>query len=427
MQPTTGTYPTIASEQGQEFVPDTSGQRGYLDLTRLAFSLVTLFYFVAVIAINQSQSIIFTGFFYLTFILAAVVFFMTKRAFTLRRMMFYAFGGAVLGLINLVFIGNLPWLNIVIMVFSFLMAVVMLDDAVDERVFLLAYYLNAAVVTLRILQNGRSMRVYVDSSNNYVSIHLLMPAMLYYSMLEARGKKIPIFPAVIGWGLSLLAGGRGGLIAWTILLGGIILHRYLENEASRRERVLLGIGLVVLMIPVLLILVQTFVSRFSDLYVVTRFLDKGMDGGGRLACWTEYIQKSFTHVSWFLFGTPLKEVEWAVTYDGNLHNSYLFEHAYMGIVGFVFVLGLFVRAIWVGIREKKWIYVWCILSLGFRGLTDRVFGMTRLTVVIVTMLFLPDILGYAKKKLQPHSIKEIYENANTCSDSGQSRIQGDSQ
>ena len=371
---------------------------GYIDLPRLAFSLVGLLYFISIIAVNQVKSIIFSAFYYGVLALAAVVFFATKRALTMKPVLLYAAGSFLLAACNVIFVGNMTWIKTGILFMSFLMAAVMLDDMTDERAFLIAVYLNAAVVAVKIAMHGLSAPVYVEASNNYVSVHLLAPAVLYYSLLNIRGKKIPLIPGIVIWVLSLVAGGRGGLLAATILLGGIILHRYLEDEATRRERVLLGCLLVVILIPLLFLLLQVFASRFNGLYVVTRFLDKGLDGGGRLACWAEYIEKSMMSVTRFLFGTELYEVGWVVHYSGNLHNSYLFVHAFLGIFGFLFLLGMLIRAIVVGIRRKMWVYVFSLLAFMFRGLTDHVFGVNRLTVVILALILIPDVLK-AKERM----------------------------
>ncbi|MBO6162926.1 MAG: hypothetical protein J6O53_06695 [Eubacterium sp.] len=371
---------------------------GYIDLPRLAFSLVGLLYFISIIAVNQVKSIIFSAFYYGVLALAAVVFFATKRALTMKPVLLYAAGSFLLAACNVIFVGNMTWIKTGILFMSFLMAAVMLDDMTDERAFLIAVYLNAAVVAVKIAMHGLSAPVYVEASNNYVSVHLLAPAVLYYSLLNIRGKKIPLIPGIVVWVLSLVAGGRGGLLAATILLGGIILHRYLEDEATRRERVLLGCLLVVILIPLLFLLLQVFASRFNGLYVVTRFLDKGLDGGGRLACWAEYIEKSMMSVTRFLFGTELYEVGWVVHYKGNLHNSYLFVHAFLGIFGFLFLMGMLIRAIVVGIRRKMWVYVFSLLAFMFRGLTDHVFGVNRLTVVILALILIPDVLK-AKERM----------------------------
>ena len=375
----------------------------YLNLTKLMFSGVVLLYFVAVIAVNQVKSEVASGFFYLVLLLGTVVYFYTKRSMAFRPVIFYAIGAAILGTCNIIFVGNLTPLRVVILFASFLFAVIFLDDDVDERTFLIAVYLNAAVVAIRLFLYGRQTPVYVDSSNNYISVHLLMPAVLYYSMLEMRGKKIPIFPAVVIWILSLLAGGRGGLLAATLLLGGIILYRFYRDEVTRRERVILGLILFIILVPVVLIVLELFASRFSGLYVVTRFLDKGMNGGGRLDCWTEYIEKSSMSVTRFLFGTDLTQVDWAVHYNGNLHNSYLFVHAYLGIFGFLFVIVMLIRAVVLGIRCRKWIYVTSLITIMFRSLTDHVFGVNRLSVVILALIFIPDIL-----KIRENSRKLLY-------------------
>ena len=381
---------------------------GYIDLSKLAFSLVTLLYFISVIVVNQVVSIVFSAFYYGVLLLAVIVLFASRRAVALKPILFYMVGTGVLAACNILFVGNLTWIKTVILLMSFLAATLMMDELTDERAYLVALYLNVAVVLAKIALNGLKTPVYVDSSNNYVSVHLLAPAVIYYSLTEIRGKKIVLCHGIVIWVLSLLAGGRGGLLAATILLGGLILHKYLQDEVTRRERVLLGCLLVVILIPILFLVLEIFANRFNGLYVVTRFLDKGMDGGGRLACWAEYLEKTSMSLKRVLFGTELYEVGWVVHYNGNLHNSYLFVHAFLGIFGFLFVLIMLIRAIVIGIRKKMWVYVFCVLTFMFRGLTDHVFGVNRLSIVVLVLIFIPDILKMKNKE------KSIYHGDKLC-------------
>ena len=389
----------------------TINEYGYPNLTKMIFSGVVLLYFIAVILVNQVKSSVASGFFYLVLITGAVIYFFTKRRLALNRVLVFAAIAVILGGCNILFVGNLNEIKVMILLFSFLFAMIFLDESVDERIFLVAMYLNAAVVAVKLFLNGRQAPVYVDSSNNYISVHLIMPVVLYYSLLEMRGKKIPLIPAIVVWVMSLLAGGRGGLLAATLLLGGIILYRFFRDEVTRRERVILGLILFVAMIPVLLVILQIFVNKFSGLYVVTRFLDKGMDGGGRLACWAEYIEKAASNPLSLLFGVNLEDVKWAVHYDGNLHNSYLFVHAYLGLFGFLFVLIMLIRALVLGIRCKKWVYVSALITVMFRGLTDHVFGVNRHSVVILALVFLPDILRI-REKTHNQSFDQLLDESN---------------
>ena len=370
---------------------------GYPDLHRLGFSAVVFFYFAMLLMVNLVNSSIFKGLYYVSFFAGIVIYYAVKRSVSLRNTILFAVGAAAAGACNVILIENFTWIKLLILILSFFFAVMMLDDLVDERVYLLAVYMNAAVVAVSIFLRGTKATIYLESSNNYISVHLLAPAVLYYGMLEARGKKAPVIPALVTWVLSLLAGGRGGLIACTILLGGILIHHFLQDETTRRERVILGLIFLLILIPIFFLILQLFVSKFNGLYVVERFLDKGLEGGGRISCWTEYIEKTFTDPLRVLFGTPLSDVKWAIHYKGNLHNSYLFVHAYTGLAGFLFLVVMLIRGIVLAIRNKKWIYLSALLAFMFRGLTDHVFGGNRMSVVILALIFLPELFARNRK------------------------------
>ena len=112
---------------------------GYIDLPRLAFSLVGLLYFISIIAVNQVKSSIFSAFYYGVLALAAVVFFATKRALTMKPVLLYAAGSFLLAACNVIFVGNMTWIKTVILIMSFLM-----DDSsylnIEGIVFILTIY-----------------------------------------------------------------------------------------------------------------------------------------------------------------------------------------------------------------------------------------------------------------------------------------------
>lgn len=379
---------------------------GYLDLHRLGLSAAVLMYFLAIIVVNQVPGALASGFYYLSILTGMVLFYANRRTFGLRPLVLMAMGAGLLCLINTYVVGNNTEVRSAIMTASFFVAALMLDEEVDERTYLVAMYLNAMVVLAKVALHGTKAPVYAGSSNNYVSIHLLVPIILYYSLLDARGKKIPLVHSCVVWVLCLMAGGRGGLLAATILVAGVILRLYLADEATRRDRVKLGFLLVLIMIPVLIVLLKMMTEYLSDLYVIDRFMNKGLDGGGRIACWTEYLQSLGNSTKNVLFGTRLDNLWWVRHYNGNLHNSFLFVHAGMGIIGFVTFLFLLVRAMVWAIRNKTGVYLACILTMCFRGLTDHMFGGNRMTAIIIAMILLPDFIMQERKRKEKRAAEQ---------------------
>ena len=369
---------------------------GYIDLKRFAASLVVVLYFLTITVINQVSSSIVKASYYLVMFLGLIVLVIERRSVRLSPILLYMCLSVVPGICNVVLVGNLTWVMLMILVLSFALAALFMDDAVDERAFRIAFDVNVLVIGAKLLLKGSSGQIFVGSSNNYVSIHLMAPMVLFYSLSNIRGKKVSFIPAILSFLLSILAGGRGGFLACAFMLAGLLLVAFLRDEATRRERVLLGSVLVLILIPAVIILIRALADAFSDLYLISQFTEKGMNGGGRLVGWTEYITKTLQSPIRFLFGTPIDEIAWAQYFGGNLHNSFLFVHAYLGIGGFVFLIVMLVRAVRAGIRAHLWIYVLSILAFALRGFTDHVFGVNRFTVVILTLLFMPMIFKQGK-------------------------------
>jgi len=365
---------------------------GYLDLTKLVMSGAVLLHFLSIILVNQKSGTVTSAFYYLAILIGVVVYFGRSRSIRFRPIILLAMGAGLLTGLNTAFVGNETVIRSLVLVAAFFVAALMLDDAVDERTFLIALYLNVAVVIAHIVLRGTNAPVYDGSSNNYVSIHLLAPGLLYYSLLDARGKKIPIVPAVVIWVLCFLSGGRGGFLAGTILLAGVLLRNYLGEKKGRRDKVLLGFLLVVILIPVLIIVVWAVFSQETDNYMINRFLDRGLDGGRRIPAWIEYIESMGKSLKSFFLGVDLDTQVLIQKYSGNLHNSFLFVHAYMGIFGFVAMLILILRAVVRAIRSGRGVYLCCILTLCFRGMTDHMFGGNRLSAIAIAILLVTEVI-----------------------------------
>ena len=126
---------------------------------------------------------------------------------------------------------------------------------------------------------------------------------------------------------------------------------------------------------------------------------------GEIEAYLEYIWNEYfggIGKSWkaFFLGVDQSTLYWAQPFGGNLHSSFLFVHAYLGIIGFVVFVGLLVRAGLKAIRSRKWLYFCALLTFAFRGTTDHVFGANRITAIILALILLPDFIdlfGHGRK------------------------------
>ncbi len=366
---------------------------GYVDINRLWLSSVVVLLFTAIHMPYLFPGTVTSALYYVIVFIGIVSLFGMRSKLRVRSIFFWAIGAAFLSILNTVIIGNQNVIRTGILFAAFFLAIFFLLDEVDERAFAISVYINSLFVLIKLLQNGVKGRVYDGYSNNYVSILLLSPAVLYYAVCSARGRKCSVFPATITCVLSFLMGGRGGVLSTGILLMGVILHKYFKDRESRRERVILGIILCIVLVPMMVYgIMSIFQNESSDLYIVDRFTRFGMEGGQRIDIWNEYLGDLGLSWKYFVFGVDQSILYWAQPFEGNLHNSFMFVHAYLGIVGFVVFVVLMIRAMVKAIKSGKWLYFCAILTFAFRGFTDHVFGANRISAIIIALIFLPDFI-----------------------------------
>jgi hypothetical protein len=66
-------------------------------------------------------------------------------------------------------------------------------------------------------------------------------------------------------------------------------------------------------------------------------------------------------------------------------------------LGFAFVIIQSLKSGLFSIRNKKWVYMFSLLSFEVRSFTDHVFAANRITPIFLALLLAPEMLGLAKK------------------------------
>ncbi|MBR1862711.1 MAG: hypothetical protein IJ806_01315 [Ruminococcus sp.] len=358
-------------------------------------SAAVFMYFFSMLLVNQNNGSIYRLLYY-TVITACTVVFVYKNGRITYRFMALLTAVMCLTVVNHVLVGNLTYTHMFVYFTAFFIALLFIDEKVSSKVYLTAVLMNAAVVVFHVATEGFGHRVYVNSSNNYISVHLLTPLVMYYIAAEKEKRNISLVPAFICWVLSSF-GGRGGFISLTLLLGALFLYKYVRLCKKLSQKIALVVILIMIALPAVITLSPALIARYSSLAVVERFINKGFDGAGRLTGWEEYMQSlhSFRNL---VFGTRIRKLTWASRFNGNLHNSFLFIHAYMGAFGIVFVFVCLVRNTVYSVKNKKWIYLISLTAFCVRSFTDHVFGCNRITPVFIFLLLYPQLLAINEKR-----------------------------
>lgn len=361
-------------------------------ITTNLYSVSALLYFVSIALITQTTSQVASILFYCAMMMCVAL--QIRAHDRIPPIIWVAsFIAAALGVLNILFVGNLSWLKLFILLMSFYVAVFFMDERVSPDAFKYALYLNIAIVLFRMICFGFSSKVYVESSNNYVSIYIIVPAVLYYIKCEGENCKVTLLPMIIAWILSFFAGGRAGLICCTILLAGLVIKYYFGEKFAKREKLVL-ITVVALAIVVLGILSVPLLEKyFSDFRVVQRFFEMGITSNSRLVGWGEYMD-SLSNPKYFLLGSDIKNLKWATRFDGNIHNSFLFVHAYFGIIAVGFMVFFIINAFIFGFKNKRTVFLLCLLVFLVRAMTDHMFGANRLSAAFLALIMYPAVYDW---------------------------------
>jgi len=360
---------------------------------KIASVLVFLFYF-SFLLLNQIRSAYTTYFWYLV-IIAGIFFAFAMRKWRLnwKILVYLGLSAGTAGL-NILFTGNSSFDSQAYTVLCIGITLLLIQHKINTNYLLTALYMNILVVLFRIFTGGgiqSYMKIYVTSSSNFVSVHLLFVAVIYYAVLEQQGRRIPFVPALATWIVCVMAMGRGGILSASVLMVGLVLYfrktRFRNMKAQNRMCTILIIFIA--LIAAVPYVISIIMANMSTSVLLERFSTFGMSDNGRFPCWIEYITACFGDLKSFLLGASFSELKIVTRYGDNLHNSFLNIHAFNGMIMFVYIIILCIKAVFYAKRHHKMLFFWCFVTLCLRGATDYVFWHTNGTPIFLYFLFVP--------------------------------------
>ena len=350
-------------------------------------NLSIFLYFISIIVLAEIDNTATTALFYAAAFLCLICVITKRKA---NNLWFYLclLTGIISGLVNIIYIGNLNFIRLLVLVIAFIIARLLLCQEIKASILLRVYALFSAFVFVMIVIKGLGNPIFEYVSNNYVSVYLLAPLVIYYTKTECEGKEIRLWPAIIYWVLCAMASSRMGLLTASLLLALLVIYR------ERRKYGKIGGGMIVfviilLAVPIALLVLPYVARKHNDLYIVNRFLEMGMTSSARDRMWGEYLEL-LGNEKYLLFGAPTELVYWSNRfYEGDLHNSFLIVHSNLGITCFIGMIVLLVRSYLFGIKYKRTVYSIAMSAFCIRAFTDHVFGCNRLSPIILFFLLFP--------------------------------------
>lgn len=347
-------------------------------------NLSVLLYFIFLILTNQVEHYaIFIGF-YSSLILCGVVGLYAKGfRLTIKSALIILLLIVTAGL-NLFFVGNTTFKQIIYIGLFGFASLALICDELSEKTLLIAFAANAIVILYKLGTVGPlSDHLFTNSSRNFVSVYLMYPLVIYYSIIAKKNKDIHLYPVFIAWLICLLARGRGGIITSTILLLGICFVKYRNIKKNLKKFVSLVILIVICLI---IINLPQLLKRIESFSFMEMFARNQMDSS-RFRFWPEYIDLINSNVKNFLLGANISKTYFGRYLEGNPHNSFIEIHMLNGIIGLTIIVITLIKNCIQSIKNKNLLFVVCLFSLLLRAFTDHVLWAAFGTPVLFYFLF----------------------------------------
>ena len=348
-----------------------------------------LMYFLFMIFTNQIENyVVFVGFYASLLLCGAVVLYAADFYLQTRRIM-VTLVLIITAAVNAFIVGNAT-INEIIFIGLFSWASLALaSEELEEKTLLIAFGLNAAVVLYKFATVGVvSGQIYTSASRNFVSVYLMYPLVIYYSIVERKKKDINMLPLVIAWLISLFAQGRGGIISSTFFLVGVYLVKY--RDMKSRGKIIATVFMLIT-VAVVMLNIATIFQSIGASSMWEMFARNGMKSS-RTFFWPEYIELATGNVKNFLFGANVEKTYIGRELDGNPHNSFMELHMLNGIIGLGLIIIILVKNGIKSIRNRDYLFLVCMLSIVLRAFTDHVLWAAFGTPVLFYFMFYYDAI-----------------------------------
>ena len=348
----------------------------------LIVNTAVFMYFFSIIIVNQVSGVVASLIWYVTVFFGVFTAFLSCTKLN-KSVVVFAILMMASGICNFMFAGTTGVRELALLICLFILSWLLLSDYADDRVLLAALLLNIIVIVSRFLTVGLYGKLFISSSTNYVSVFLMYPALVYYTLREKKNKSIPIWPVALVFILSLLSRGRGGIISSAVFFAGVFLAKY-HNTTSKGKLYFFFILFVVFIVAISNI--GWIVERVKSSVVTEYFRARGLRSS-RIQIWGDYLEQASSDWKSFLFGPVMSKTMAGTVFSGNTHNSFLNIHRNNGIVMLILILFLLGKNALISIKKREYVYLTCLTAAVVRAFTDNVFWLTYGSAVFFFLLF----------------------------------------
>lgn len=277
--------------------------------------------------------------------------------------------------------------------FYLLMGVVFCVKKMDTRILSVCYYIIAALIAVRLIQNfylfflvseDKQMPFFAASSVNYISVLLLTLIGIIYYQARIQDAKPSLLLTFVALVLSFLSKSRMGMIV-TLLLLLVVGFKGKINAKNITRTVLISLfSLVGLYFILSFAFDKLGMDGFAFLTDKFEHHSSSYQEDARSELFTSYM--SGLNIESLFTGVDISRIAIFAQLE-NTHNSFLYMHYHYGIVAFVIFYLLIKTFVYFYKRDKFLCFVYALLLL--RGFTDDVYFVKNFDMVLFVYMLSP--------------------------------------
>lgn len=294
----------------------------------------------------------------------------------------------VSGVTGRLYNGNISLGNYIATIMYLGIAIILLTGKLNPKFTRIYFYGLSAFFVYNILIEKGAHKVLYHVSRNYISVLMLAAlALIYISDHKTSNhkvnKKVSVLPAFVFFIISVWAVGRGGILTSGFILAFIILFRINDIKNKDYRDIIISSFIVIIVVGGVIFLSTGIPARY-----LSQFLIKGLETP-RTIMYADYFSKTMDTPLNLIFGTPISSITEIVIKDRNLHNSFIQSHAYFGIVFFLMIITMILRALVYYYKEGNKVYLILLLGLVLRGFLDRLFFSGYMEPILYYLILYP--------------------------------------
>lgn len=264
----------------------------------------------------------------------------------------------------------------------------------NYRVFLIVAYTLIVFFVYCMIQGLIPETIFMVS-RNFISVLLLIVIGYHYISAFQNKRNPSIIITILSSFISVWAGGRSGIIVFSLLL---ITFPFFANLSVFKK--------ILIIFTITMVVVLAYNSFSNTLFEVAIYrlnASNSFQDEDRSNMNLEYVNSAINSVTYFFSGVPLKSIESMRSVDFNPHNSFIRLHIYYGIIGFLIVIVLIINSFFLFFKQKNYLYLILFTALLFRSAVDSTAFHGPLDPLIFYFLF----YGLTYKKTWLNSNKKI--------------------